>query len=178
MRYAPNPKTWMFLVSSCLVVVFAQSIEARCSVTNEDVVGAVRTGDAPTTSEWSTISLLTNVWLISEVSWQLNTETKMSSFWRNFNHWLHWKLSFWQLPVQPVMKISSKWRHSRFSEIEGVSSPGIYCHWLDLSSFQFLESFLVTNDNLSMGFNKNWNSHFFSAIWCWFFVQVWSELLL
>ena len=48
-----------------------------------------------------------------------NTETKMSSFWRNFNHWLHWKLSFWQLPVQPVTKISSKWRHFRFSE----------CHW-------------------------------------------------
>ena len=45
------------------------------------------------------------------------TETKMSSFWRNFNHWLHWKLSFWQLPVQPVMKISSKWRHFRFSVI-------------------------------------------------------------
>ena len=47
----------------------------------------------------------------------LFTETKMSSFWRNFNHWLHWKLSFWQLPVQPVMKISSKWRHFRFSVI-------------------------------------------------------------
>ena len=46
-----------------------------------------------------------------------HTETKMSSFWRNFNHWLHWKLSFWQLPVQPVMKISSKWRHFRFSAV-------------------------------------------------------------
>ena len=44
------------------------------------------------------------------------TETKMSSFWQNFNHWLHWKLSFWQLPVQPMMKISSKWRHFRFSD--------------------------------------------------------------
>ena len=53
---------------------------------------------------------------------QFNTETKMSSFWRNFNHWLHWKLSFWQLPVQPVMKISSKWRHFRFSEREHQSS--------------------------------------------------------
>ena len=39
----------------------------------------------------------------------------MSSFWWNFHHWLHWKLSKWQLPVQPVMKISSKWRHFRFS---------------------------------------------------------------
>ena len=43
------------------------------------------------------------------------TKTKMSSFWRNFHHWLHCKLSFWQLSVQPVMKISSKWRHFRFS---------------------------------------------------------------
>ena len=22
-------------------------------------------------------------------------EMEMSSFWLNFNHWLHWKLSFW-----------------------------------------------------------------------------------
>ena len=43
------------------------------------------------------------------------TETEMSSFWWNFRHWLHWKLSKWQLPVQPVIKISSKWRHFRFS---------------------------------------------------------------
>ena len=43
------------------------------------------------------------------------TETKMSSFWRNLHHWLHWKLSKWQLSVQPVMKISSKWQHFRFS---------------------------------------------------------------
>ena len=46
-----------------------------------------------------------------------STETEMSSFWWNFNHWLHWKLSKWQLPVQPVMKISSNWRHFRFSVI-------------------------------------------------------------
>ena len=39
----------------------------------------------------------------------------MSSFWWNFHHWLHWKLSKWQLPLQPVIKISSKWRHFRFS---------------------------------------------------------------
>ena len=43
------------------------------------------------------------------------TETEMLSFWWNFHHWLHWKLSFWQLSVQPVMKISSKRRHFRFS---------------------------------------------------------------
>ena len=45
-------------------VVFAQTIEARCSVENEDVVGAAPTGDAPATSEWSTILLPTKVQLI------------------------------------------------------------------------------------------------------------------
>ena len=54
------------LCVSCLV--FAQSIEARCYVEDEDVVGAAPTGDAPTTSEWSTV-LLPKVWLILEV-WQ------------------------------------------------------------------------------------------------------------
>ena len=34
-----------------LAAVFALSIEARCFVENEDVVGAAPTGDAPTTSE-------------------------------------------------------------------------------------------------------------------------------
>ena len=48
------------------------------------------------------------------------TETEMSSFWWNFHHWLHWKLSKWQLPVQPVMKISSKWRHFRFSDCADI----------------------------------------------------------
>ena len=33
----------------------------------------------------------------------------MSSYWWNCHQWLHWKLSFWQLPVQPVMTISSIW---------------------------------------------------------------------
>ena len=38
-----------------LTCAFAQSIEARYYAENEDVVGAAPTGDAPTTSEWSTI---------------------------------------------------------------------------------------------------------------------------
>ena len=54
-------------LSSRLSVVFAQSAEARCEVENEDVVGAALTCDTPTTSEWSIISLLTNVRLILQV---------------------------------------------------------------------------------------------------------------
>ena len=37
-----------------LAVVFVQYIKARCEAENEDVVGAAPTGEAPTTSEWST----------------------------------------------------------------------------------------------------------------------------
>ena len=34
----------------------------------------------------------------------VSTEAETLSFWWNFNHWLHQKLSFWQLSVQPVIK--------------------------------------------------------------------------
>ena len=56
--------------SPCLAIVSAQSIETKCYVKNEDVVGALPTGDAPTWFEWSTILLPTKVWLILEI-WQL-----------------------------------------------------------------------------------------------------------
>ena len=62
---APNPNTLKNLVLSCGCL--AESLEARCQVENENVVGAAPTGDAPTTSEWSTILLPTKVRLILEV---------------------------------------------------------------------------------------------------------------
>ena len=52
------------LVLQLSLPVFAN--KARCQVENEDVVGAAPTGDAPTTSEWSTILLPTKVRLILE----------------------------------------------------------------------------------------------------------------
>ena len=47
-------KSKKYFFSSRLAVAFAQSIEANCLVGNEDVVWAVPTDAAPTTSEWST----------------------------------------------------------------------------------------------------------------------------
>ena len=35
------------------------------------------------------------------------------AIWWNVHHWLHWKLSFWQLSVQPMINISSKWHFGR-----------------------------------------------------------------
>ena len=49
-----------------------------------------------------------------------DNETEIS-FWRNFHQWLHWKLSFWQLSVQPVMRISSKLWHFRFSGLHWIT---------------------------------------------------------
>ena len=57
----------MFLVSSCTCL--HPNLEARCAIENEDVVGAAPAGDAPTTSEWSTILLPTKVQFILDV-WQ------------------------------------------------------------------------------------------------------------
>ena len=59
-----------------------------------------------------------SIWLQdkqSPCSQKVYIETIMSSFWRNFHHWQHWKLSFWQLSLQPALKTSSKWQHLHFS---------------------------------------------------------------
>ena len=61
--------TFQYLNDYRLAVVFAQFIEAGCSVGIVDVVGATPTGDAPTTSEWSWIKLPTKLHLILEVWW-------------------------------------------------------------------------------------------------------------
>ena len=57
------------------MAVFAESLEARCQVENEDVVGAAPTGDAPTTSEWSTVLLHTKARLILEILRQVYLST-------------------------------------------------------------------------------------------------------
>ena len=61
---APNPKTWMFLVSSYnLPNPLKPCVKSRMKM----VVGTAPTGDPPTTSEWSTMLLSTKVRLILEV---------------------------------------------------------------------------------------------------------------
>ena len=70
-------------------MVFAKSIEARCSVENEDAVGAAPTGDATTTSELSTILLPTKVRLILEVLRYLSSLYKLNLFEENPDIHLH-----------------------------------------------------------------------------------------
>ena len=66
-QYKTHQITTLKRFSHCLAVFFAESLEARCQVENEDVVGAAPTGDAPTTSEWSTLLLPSQVRLVLEV---------------------------------------------------------------------------------------------------------------
>ena len=66
-KYKPHQIPKLKCFSSRFAVASAQSIEARCSVEDEDVVGAAPTGDAPTTSEKSAIILPAKVRLILEV---------------------------------------------------------------------------------------------------------------
>ena len=54
-------------------------------------------------------------------------ETEMSSCWRNLRHWLHRKLSPWQLLVYPVTKFSSKWWHRRFGVCGVLLVSGLHC---------------------------------------------------
>ena len=64
-RYVSNTKRTkaqnFFVFSPGIAVAFAQFIEARYEVENEDVVVAASTGDAPTTSDWSKILLRNRV---------------------------------------------------------------------------------------------------------------------
>ena len=60
-----------------------------------------------------------------------NTETKISSFWLNFHHSLQRKLSNWQHQAQPLMGITSWWRHFHF--IESYTSMS-YFIWLSPNS--------------------------------------------
>ena len=73
-------------------LVFAKSAEARCLTKNEDVAGSTPTGDTPTTYEWSSILLPTNVRCVLEV-WRyiLNSSDCCLShlFFRGWL-WLEW----------------------------------------------------------------------------------------
>ena len=61
-------RTKLKCLSSRRAVVFGQSNGARSYVENEDVVRAAPTGDAPTTSEWSTILLPAKVSYIRDLT--------------------------------------------------------------------------------------------------------------
>ena len=85
-----------------------------------------------------------------------HTETEKSSFWWNVHHWLHWKLSKWQLPVQPVMKISSNddifVSVSLHALYEGISIAEPLWYFLFLTWINFW-----TNHRFACDFRCHWS---------------------
>ena len=73
------------------------------------------------------LELLVLILKISDTTWSLYWEhlygihwsRNMSSSRRNHHHLRPWKLSNWQSPAQPVMKIPPKRRHLRFNAYKG-----------------------------------------------------------
>ena len=78
--------------------------------------------------------IMTSLWYVvltvQDKHWNRNVFT-LTETW-HFHQWLHWKLSKWQLPMHPLMKISSKWRtfqclipYEYVTMVTGVLDAGI-----------------------------------------------------
>ena len=84
---------------------------------------------------WDSVTVWANVDLsatpVQQLGSKLSLTWKRHHFWRHFHYKLHRKLSFWQLPVQPVMKISSKIAIFLFHKFSDVND-----NYLIKSSFQ------------------------------------------
>ena len=123
------------------------------------VVSVVKPGVLTCWSIWGSMMLIP----ISELAhwWRREwcfTETEMLPYRWNFHHWLHWKLPKWQLLVQPVMKVLSKWWHFCFNVCCLISARPlhetmlIYCliiHWTLRNQLQG-----NLNQNTKIHFNK------------------------
>ena len=100
--------------------------------------------------------------------WQSSTHsvtyagTEMSSFWRTFRHWVHRKLSFWQLSMHPMIKISSKWQYFFCSIKAEILTPSMLTGAFDciveretcgnILRFQTLQMSSYLPDNKSLSF--------------------------
>ena len=82
-----------------------------------------------------------------------------------FHHWLHRKLSKWQLSVQPEMRISSKWRHFRFSENQRRQH-------VDLGTRHYYHVLVLNVVNVTVTFNHE------KAIYFWICNYVLPVVLL
>ena len=93
------------------------------------------------------------------------TETEMLSFWCNFHHWRHRKLSKWQIPVQLVMKISSAWWRR---QMETFSALLALCPWNSPVTGEFPTQRPVTR-SFDVFYDLRLNKHLSNQSWGWWF---------
>ena len=108
---------------------------------------------------------------VEVLSFNTFTEMKMS-FWCNFCHWLHWKLSKWQLSVHPVTKLSSKWRHFH-SSVLSLTGGSIHkmirettADYIHLINLKLSQNETVSQDRWSIYSNTD---YYQSEKWIYFY---------
>ena len=95
------------------------------------------------------------------ISSHISIHVSIHKFWWNFHHWLHWKLSKWQLPVQPVIKISSKWRHFRFSvSLKKLCSRSALYRFFSFSSVVEFTQIYRGRFRVISSITRNWGDTF------------------
>ena len=119
--------TTLKCLSSRLAVVVAKSIEARCLIANEGVVGALQAGDTPTTSEWSIILLHTKRYI---------RDLKVSKFleWRyRIRHLPHFFTKQWKVlliaKLPWITQIGTNREHQVRIPMRSRTSILIRCGW-------------------------------------------------
>ena len=139
------------------LAVIAQSIEAMCSIKNEDVVGIVPTGDAPTTSEWSIILLPAKVRLAFKTTHCIS---------RKIRH-MYWS------KINGDRKIYMK----TFSSISGISFLNRIYFMLDIRGFTKVVHIGLNLDAV-IGTQTRDTSTLFSRMCIHIFVQYVSNIVL
>ena len=119
------------------MAVFPESLEARCLVENEDVVGATPTGDAPTTSEWSKKILpyiATYIWGFTVLIFLLCTVSYYSKLSPNSVYQLEFILNmpFVHKHIHCTMWLEITRQFTKFnsSTVENLEAYVILYHWL------------------------------------------------
>ena len=105
----------------------------------------------------------------------------MLSFWWKFHHWLHWKLSIWQLSVQPMMKISSKWRYFRVSVADKSSKEIVMMAVIIVSQALVCGQISADSTVLAHWQHPNWESDLSTSprhCWDWQLLVRASNFLL
>ena len=77
----------------------------------------------------------------SSSEYTMQAEMEMS-FWSSFPHWLHQKLSNWQLLVQRMVQISSKWHHFHIT-----TTKHFLTHWGRVTHICVGKLTIIASDN-------------------------------
>ena len=126
------------------------SIEARCEVNNEDVAGAAPTGDAPTTSEWSTI-LLPKVCLTLEAWRYITQKIKVGGIILSLSMSIYIYIFFWVMGIiWPILKYVYETLHIQFKN----NTKQIFNNLVNTWKIKYKDDWKLENHNTKQAFKQ------------------------